>query len=92
MTREAPTATLMVRLPPKAKDLIVRAAKLRGITTSDYVRSVIVAQAREQVEQAESHIVGMTPPEQLAFWQALHEPAKLTSRQKRLGRLMQSLE
>lgn len=82
----------MVRLDATAKDLIVRAAKLRQISTSDYVRSVMVAQAARELEQAKANTIGMTPAEQLAFWQALHEPVKLTKRQKQLGRLMQGRE
>lgn len=85
------TANLMVRLEPRAKKVIAQAAELRHISTSDYVRSVVVAQAERELEQAKESTVGLTPAEQLAFWQALHEPVKLTERQKQLGKLMQGL-
>ena len=65
-----------------------RAAELRGISMSDYVRQVTVAQARKEVEAAGGQTIVMTPEEQLAFWNALSQPAKLTAAQKRLGKLM----
>jgi len=34
------------------------------------------------------HIGGLTPDEQLAFWQALEQPVSLTPRQRELGRIM----
>lgn len=37
---------------------------------------------------AGEQVIALTPDEQLAFWTALSEPAKLTAAQKRLGRLM----
>lgn len=79
----------MVRLEPAVKKRIVRAAELRHVSISDYVRSVVVAQADREIEMARASTVVMTASEQHAFWQALHQPVKLTKRQKRLGRLMQ---
>lgn len=82
------TSPLMVRLDPDGKNLLARAAELRGISVSDYVRQVTVAQARKEVEAAAEQTIAMTPEEQLAFWNALNQPAKLTAAQKKLGKLM----
>jgi uncharacterized protein (DUF1778 family) len=79
---------LMVRLDTDSKGVLARAAELRGISVSDYVRQVTVAQARKEVEAAAGQTIAMTPEEQLAFWTALHAPVKLTTAQKKLGKLM----
>jgi uncharacterized protein (DUF1778 family) len=84
----ATTSPLMVRLDADSKDVLARAAGLRGISVSDYVRQITVAQARKEVEAAESQTIAMTPEEQLAFWTALNTPVKLTAAQKKLGKLM----
>jgi len=52
------------------------------------VRSVVVAQARREVEEARTRTIVLTPEEQLAFWQALEQPTSLTPRQRELGRIM----
>lgn len=83
-----PPSPLMVRLDEASKDVLARAAGLRRISVSDYVRQVTVAQARKEVEAAAGQTIALTPDEQLAFWTALSEPAKLTPAQKKLGRLM----
>ncbi|MEZ4314163.1 MAG: DUF1778 domain-containing protein [Polyangiaceae bacterium] len=82
------SANLMVRVDRPSKDIITRAARIRGVSASDYVRSVVVAQARREVEEARTRTILLTPEEQLAFWQALDRPAPLTPRQKKLGRIM----
>ncbi len=82
------STSLMVRLDPDSKDSITRAAQLRRISVSDYVRSVVVAQARREIEAAANQVITLTPDEQLAFWQALSEPAQLTPAQQALGALM----
>lgn len=79
---------LMVRLDEASKDVIARAAELRGISVSDYVRQITVSQARKEVAAAAEQTIALTPDEQLAFWTALNEPAKLTAAQKKLGKLM----
>ncbi len=83
-----PPAPLMVRLDEESKEVIARAAELRQISISDYVRQITVTQARKEVTAAAEQTIAMTADEQLAFWTALHAPAKLTATQKRLGRLM----
>lgn len=79
---------LMVRLDEESKDILARAAQLRRISVSDYVRQVTVTQARKEVDAAAGQAIALTPDEQLAFWTALHAPAKLTAAQKKLGKLM----
>ena len=80
--------SLMVRLDDDSKTYLSQAAQLRRISVSDYVRVVTVAQARREVEAASSQTIALAPAEQLAFWNALNRPARLTPPQKRLGRLM----
>jgi uncharacterized protein (DUF1778 family) len=78
----------MVRLDAESKEMLVRAAELRRISVSDYVRQVAVAQSRKEVAAAAEQTIALSPGEQLAFWTALDEPAKLTAKQKKLGKLM----
>jgi uncharacterized protein (DUF1778 family) len=82
------SASLMVRLDPDSKTFIARAAELRHVSVSDYVRSIVVAQARREVQAAEQQMIALTPAEQQEFWQALQEPAALTAAQQALGALM----
>lgn len=80
--------SLMVRLDDESKDVLAEAAKLRGISLSDYVRTVTVPQARREVIAAREQTLAMTPEEQFAFWNALDAPAAPTESQKRLGAIM----
>lgn len=84
----AATSTLMVRLDENSKEVLTQAAQARGISISDYVRQVTVTQARKEVAASASQTIVMTADEQLAFWNALNAPVKLTAAQKRLGKLM----
>lgn len=79
---------LTVHLDTDSKNNITRAAALRGISIDEYIRNVVVAQARREIDAAAHQIIALTPEEQLAFWQALNEPVKLTENQKALGALM----
>lgn len=79
---------LMVRLDAESKQALIDAAALRHISVSDYVRTVTVPQAVREVAGARDRTIHLSPAEQLAFWQALQKPVKLTAAQKRLGRLM----
>jgi uncharacterized protein (DUF1778 family) len=85
------TRSLMVRLDEESKDILTQAAELRHISVSDYVREVTIAQARREVRDAEEHVITLSPEAQLAFWNALNEPVRLTEAQKQLGKLMRSL-
>ena len=80
--------TLMVRLDPDSKQALAAAAELRRISVSDYVRTVTVSQARREVSSAREQTILLSPDEQLAFWQALQSPVKLTPAQRRLGAMM----
>ncbi len=82
------STTLMVRLDEAGKSSIAKAAKLRHISISDYVRSVVVTQAEREVREAEQQVIALAPHEQLAFWNALNERPALTDAQKALGNLM----
>jgi uncharacterized protein (DUF1778 family) len=76
------------RLDEDSKDCLTQAAELRNVSVSDYVRMVTVAQARREVMEARQNTISLTPDEQLAFWQALSEPAQTTPAQRELGRMM----
>ena len=85
------TSPLMVRLDPRSKAAIAKAAELRQVSVSDYVRLVTVPQAEQEIAADEQQVISLTPAEQLAFWKALHEPVVLTPEQEELGRLMRAL-
>jgi uncharacterized protein (DUF1778 family) len=78
----AKASPLMVRLDAESKQALAAAAELRRISVSDYVRTVTVAQARREVASARDQTLLLSPAEQLAFWQALQAPPKLTPAQK----------
>ena len=78
----------MVRLDKDSKSVLAAAAGLRRVSVSDYVRSVTVAQAKREVLAARDLTIALTPQEQLAFWNALDQPVKLTPAQRRLGAIM----
>jgi uncharacterized protein (DUF1778 family) len=82
------STSLMVRLDPDSKTCVARAAELRHVSVSDYVRSVVVAQARRELHAADQQVIALTPAEQLEFWQAIQEPLALTPAQQALGVLM----
>jgi uncharacterized protein (DUF1778 family) len=78
----------MVRLDNESKAALAEAAQLRQISVSDYVRTVLVPQARRELRASREQTIALTPEEQLAFWQALNEPPKLTKAQRRLAAIM----
>ena len=86
------SSQLMVRLDDESKSYVAKAAELRKVSISDYVRMVTVAQARREISQAEQHTIAMTPEEQLTFWNALNATPKLTKAQRELGRTMRGDE
>ena len=86
--RDARASTLMVRLDNESKSYLARAAELRRISVSDYVRAVTVAQARREVQQAAEQTISMTAEEQLTFWNALNASPELTAAQRELGAVM----
>jgi uncharacterized protein (DUF1778 family) len=84
----ARTGTVIVRLDDESKACLSEAAGLRGISVSDYVRTVAVAQARREALAARESFIALSPEGQLAFWKALNQTPKLTTAQRRLGSLM----
>jgi uncharacterized protein (DUF1778 family) len=89
---QSKSTSLMVRMDEESKKLLTEAAELRRISISDYVRTVTVSQARREVASAHEQTIRLTPDEQMTFWQALQAPPKLTSAQKRLGKIMRGEE
>jgi uncharacterized protein (DUF1778 family) len=81
--------TLMVRLDSECKASVVAAAELRGATVSDYVRTVMLAQAQKDLAAANDRTILLSAQDQLAFWEALQAPVELTPAQRELGRMMQ---
>ena len=79
---------LMVRLDAQSKRCLAKAAGLRHVSVSDYVRTVAVPQARREIQAAREQVVALTAEEQLAFWNALNETPVLTTAQRRLGAIM----
>ena len=82
------SSSLMVRLDEESKALVASAAELRKVSVSDYVRSIVVDQARRELAAAGTNVISMTPEEQRDFWQTLSKPPKLTKAQKQLGKIM----
>ena len=80
-------STLMVRLDDESKAAIVRAAEIRGISISDYVRLVTVPQAKREAREDDRTIL-LTPDEYQEFWDSLQVKHALTERQKQLGARM----
>jgi uncharacterized protein (DUF1778 family) len=87
----AKDANLLVRFDRPAKALLHRAAKARGLSLSDYVRSRILPLARQDVDEAETGVLRLSRADQIAFWQALQNPPKPTASQRALGVLVRSV-
>lgn len=90
--KRSESSTLMVRLDRKSKAALAKAAKLRRISISDYVRQVTVPQAEREIQAEEQQVILLSPAEQLEFWQALQAPPRRTPAQQELGRLMRSAQ
>jgi uncharacterized protein (DUF1778 family) len=82
----------MVRLDDDSKAFVTKAAELRKVSISDYVRMVAVGQARQEVEHAQQNTIALAPQEQLAFWNALNASPRLSESQRELGRVMRGEE
>lgn len=85
-------SALTVRLDSQSQQALAAAAGLRRISVSDYVRTVTVPRALREVAAAREQTIMLSSDEQLAFWQALNAPARLTRAQKRLGAIMPGLK
>src|SRR5436309_2392171 len=86
--RVVKASSLMVRLDPASKEALTKAARLRRVSISDYVRMVTIEQARHEISAAEEQTLVLSPVEQLAFWKALNDSPRLTPAQKRLSKVM----
>lgn len=82
------TVALSVRLDDKSQAIVARAAELRRVSVSDYVGAIAVAHARQEVEASRRQVISLSPTEQLAFWNALNAPIRITPNQKRLAAVM----
>ena len=83
--------TLLVRCDRSTKELIRKAAEVRGLSMSDYMRMQVKASAARDVLEAETGILKLAKEDQIAFWQLLQRPAKPTEAQKKLGHLVRSV-
>jgi uncharacterized protein (DUF1778 family) len=83
------SSPLMVRMDAASKAVLAEAAELRGISVSDYVRTVMVPLARKEVKLAIKETIFLDAKHRDAFMSSLSAPVRLTKRQKELGRLMQ---
>lgn len=92
MSIQSKSNMVVVSMDEESMQLLTAAAKLRAISVSDYVRNVAVAQARRDVVEPRGQTILLSGDEQLAVWQALQAPAKLTAAQKRLGKLIRGEE
>lgn len=82
------TSPLMVRLDAESKTFLARAANLRHISVSDYIRIVTLAQARREVQAASEQTIRLSSEEQIAFWEALRQAPKLSTAQRQLAAIM----
>src|SRR6476659_3021851 len=82
---EAANETLMVRLDATSKELLSEAARLRRVSVSYFVRTVMINQAKRETAAAAQCVIVMSADEQIAFWNALNEPPTLTPAQERLA-------
>jgi uncharacterized protein (DUF1778 family) len=87
----AKDANVLVRFDRRAKALIQKAARHRGLTLSDYVRSRIVPMAQQDVEEATTGVLRHGREDQIALFRALQRPQAPTAAQKALGRLVRSV-
>jgi uncharacterized protein (DUF1778 family) len=84
-----PMSRLEARIPRHLYEMMERAAKLRGLTVTAYIASVVGDDARRIVEQTE--IIRLSREAQIAFANALINPpapnAKLMAAAKRHAEL-----
>jgi predicted HicB family RNase H-like nuclease len=55
--RKSTGGSLMVRLDGESKRYLARAAELRRVSMSDYIRLVTISQARREVQEAEHNTI-----------------------------------
>lgn len=74
-------ARLDLRLNPNDKDRINRAASLRGVPVSTFVREAVLREAESVM--ATEHTVTLSPEESRRFLDALDKPFKPNARLKK---------
>ncbi len=84
-------ANVLVRFDSAGKALVKRAAAVRGLNVSDYVRTRIIAMAQQDVVEADTGVLRLPREAQIAFWQALQAPLAPTETQRELGALVRSV-
>lgn len=84
----AGAAIFQIRLEARHKRAIERAAKLRRLSASAYLRQVLVPIAEREVAGAGNRVIEMAPHEQIELWQALAAPVRLTPAQRKLARII----
>ncbi len=89
--KAATVAPLRILLDVESRRALTKAAELRRISLSDYVRTVAVPLARREVAAARSQTILLSPDEQLQFWEALSAPSTLSPAQVRLGGMIRDV-
>ena len=90
-TEPAKTANVLIRFDGKRKALVRRAARLSGLSMSEYVRLRIVSLATREIEESETGVLRLNREDQLAFWRAVQNPPPPTRAQRALGALVRSV-
>ncbi len=85
------SANVLVRFDAKRKAKVRRAAELRGLSVSDYVRSRIVDIAERDLEEARTGVLRLRREDQVALWRALQNPPPPSRAQRALGALVRSV-
>lgn len=83
-----PGQSVTISIDPEQRKLVSKAARLRRKSLATYIREVTLSQAHEDIGTESDHFIPMTPGQQRAFWNALNLSKPLTTRQKKLGRIM----
>jgi len=79
------TAIFQARLEPASKFIIKKAADLRGISQTDYLKAVLLPFAKREIAESGKGGLVLSENEQIEFWEALNQPVKLTESQKALS-------
>jgi len=87
----AKDAHLLVRLDQDDKALVQRAAAVRELSLSDYVRSRMVPLARQDIAESDTGVLSLPREDQIVFWQALQHPPAINPAQRELGDLVRSV-
>jgi uncharacterized protein (DUF1778 family) len=84
MASTARTSRLELRLAPEEKQVIDRAATLSGSNTTDFVRSTMLAAAREAIRAHE--VIELTAEGSRIFVEALMDPPEPNENLRALAR------